>query len=107
MRIYGMLLLLAAQPVCAAEFYADVGLGHMWGSTLELETPAKALQEPAAPPPERGGPKESAGPHATAEIGYAFGGASIFVLHASSVASGRDKGVNVVGVKYRFSVKVP
>ena len=85
----------------AAELYADVGLGHMAGSAL-VESAAKV--GPESPP---GRTFEVArGPHATVEVGYTIGRTSVFASHASSLATGRDEGVNFVGVKHRFSVKV-
>lgn len=104
-----LLLLLAAQPASAAELYADIGLGKMWGAALELGPSAKVAPptpgDPSSEPAQ--GIKESDSPHAAVEVGYSFGSASVFVLHASSLASSRDMGVNFVGVKYRFSMKVP
>lgn len=36
------------------------------------------------------------------EIGYESGGYSVFFLHLSSLPDSSDRGINMIGVKYRF-----
>ena len=99
MRTYAMLLLLAVQPASAEnELYLDIGLGRMWG-LAQFERPTAPNTAPSI--------EEIPSPHAAVEIGYSMGNATIFAMHTSSVTSGDDRGLEVVGVKYRFSVKVP
>lgn len=99
MKTCALLILFMAMPVQASELYADVGIGHLWGSALAVP------QEPVPPgvPPIYA----PSGPHAVVEVGYDFGRLSLFVMHTSSLSSGRDSGLNLAGAKYRFSVKLP
>lgn len=106
MRTATLLLLLIAPSAGASELYADVGIGYLWGATWE-HTPPRCAPVSWDDPRDPCRVKEAPGPHAAVEIGYTAGQASLFVLHASSVKSGSDRGVNFVGVKYRFSVKAP
>lgn len=108
MRIIVLAALFLAAPAHAeGELYLDVGVGHMWGSTVVEQTTGKAWGDPAGASQPAAHFQDASGPHAAVEAGYKFGQTSVFVSHVSSISSGRDKGVNVVGVKHRFSVRVP
>lgn len=88
----------ASQAGAESELYLEVGAGRMWGAQ-KLERPVEWGMPPdtwSAPPP-----------HATVEAGYSIGRTTIYVMHASSLASGDDRGIEVVGVKHRFVMRLP
>lgn len=76
----------------------------MWGSTLAGVRAKTLPDDPGGSSAQQIVPVEADGPHAVIEAGYRFGQTVVFVSHASSVSSGRDAGMNFIGVKHRFSV---
>lgn len=104
MRFVVLAALLFAVPAHAeSELYLDAGLGYMWGPPTMVEGRRPASWD------DHGERKLTSpdGLYALVEAGYRMGDISLFASHASSLSTGRDTGVNFVGVKYELSVRAP
>lgn len=100
MRAVAFVLAMIPTASMAAGPYLEIGLGHAQGIPVDAGPPAKQYE---SSPTERGG---VGGPFAIVEAGYGLatwrGETSVSAMHISSVASGRDAGVNFIGVTHRF-----
>lgn len=101
--IRALALLLVSTAACAESgLYLGVGAGAADGMQQVSPYPAPASAE--------GGAQPTGGPFGLLEIGYGFssplGETSVSAFHLSSMATGRDKGINFLGVTHRFHLKV-
>lgn len=112
MKTYSRIMLIIALALLAVGFvtvaragepYLILGIGHVpnaYAADGVQTVPAKSSGEIATL-------DQIDGPFGRLEIGYRWRQIDVSALHISSITTRKDRGVNFIGVNYRFSMGEP